>query len=51
MDNMIKQFRILYEGPRSVGIIVLPGLSEYSARRAFIRTHPGFNIIEVWSEV
>jgi hypothetical protein len=48
MSYMLTVYRIFYKGPRSCGVIDIPALSEYRAKWQFHKTHPGFEILEVW---
>lgn len=48
MSYMLKVYRIFYRSQTSVGVIEIPALSEYKAKWHFHKTHPGFEIMEIW---
>lgn len=48
MPYMLKVYRIFYRSPTSIGVVEIPALSEYKAKWHFHKTHPGFEIMEIW---
>lgn len=48
MPYMLKVYRIFYRSPTSIGVVEIPALSEYKAKWHFQKTHPGFEIMEIW---
>ena len=48
MSYMLKVYRIFYRSQTSIGVIEIPALSEYKAKWHFHKTHPGFEIMEIW---
>ena len=44
---MIQTFTVLARTPRSFYCEIVTGLSEFSARQAFLRAHPGYEILVV----
>lgn len=50
MSYRLKVYRIFYRGPYSMGVLEIPALSEFKAKWHFQKTHPGFQIMEIWIE-
>jgi hypothetical protein len=44
---MIQTFTVLARTPRSFYCEIVTGLSEFSARQAFLRAHPGYEILSL----
>jgi hypothetical protein len=44
---MIQSYTVLARTPRSFFCEIVIGLSEYSARQAFLSRHPGYEIISL----
>jgi hypothetical protein len=44
---MIQSYTVLARSPRSFFCEIVIGLSEYSARQAFLSRHPGYEIISL----